>query len=186
MLLSSPCPSMQVSWAAARAAARAPWRVRGRGCCMGRETRLASSSSSFRPASETGRRHRRSEQRAAGGASWRRQQRGAVASQRPEAAGRERGGGREDTKTVSECGPRLQVRGRPAPDSVGPAGVERGRGLTGGAPSPSEKQPAARISLRRGPRGQSISVPHCCPAHPKVTNLRRPRPARAPPSSPIG
>lgn len=126
---------MQVPWAPARAAARAPWRVRGRGCCMSRGTRLASSSSSFRPASETGRRHRRSERRAAGGASGRRRQRGAAASQRPEAAGGGGGGGREDTKTVSECGPRLQGRGRPAPASVGPAGVDtRGRGLAGGAP----------------------------------------------------
>lgn len=83
VLLSSPCPSMQVSWAPARAAAWAPWGVRGRGCGMGRGTRLASSSSSFRPVSETGRRHRRSEKRAAGGARRRRRQWGAAASRRP-------------------------------------------------------------------------------------------------------
>lgn len=114
MLLSSPCPSMQVLWAPARAAARAPWRVPGRGCGMGRRTRLASSSSSFRPTSDTGRRHRRSEEYAAGGACrWRRQE-GAEASWRPEtAAGGGRRGGREDTKTVSECRALPEARGRP-------------------------------------------------------------------------
>lgn len=47
---------MQLSWAPARAAARGPWRVPGRGGGMGRRERPASSSSSFSPASDAGRR----------------------------------------------------------------------------------------------------------------------------------
>ncbi|KAM8779877.1 uncharacterized protein V5649_016345 [Rhynchonycteris naso] len=125
-----------------------------------------------------GRRHRRSEQGAAGGVSRQRQQRGEAASQWPEAASEKGGGGREDTKTVSECRLLPQARGRSDPGQRGSCG----RGPTGGEPSCTEQRPAARISARRPP-GQSISAPHCRPARPSPANPRCPHPR---PSCPIG
>lgn len=93
-----------------------------------------------------------------------------------------RGGGREDTKTVSECGVRPRARERPARASVGSAGVERGRGPTGGAPSPGEQRPAARISLRGGPGSINLS-PALLPRPPSA---RQSAPSPPPSSHPIG
>lgn len=172
---------MQISWAPARAAARAPWRVRGRGCGMGRGTRLVSSSSSFRPASGTGRRHRRSEQRAAGGASRRRRQRGAAASRRPEAAGGGRGGGREDTKTVSEYRARPPARGRPGPGQRGLSG--RGaRAWTDRRRAQPQRAAAGspEICVRRPPR--SINLSPALPPRPPYTRQSAWSPPRPSPS----
>lgn len=141
---------MQVSGAPARAAAaaRAPWRVPARGCGMGWGARLASSSSSFRPATETGRRHRRSEQRAPGGASRRRRQQGVAASRRP---GRDEG---EDTETVSEPPrPAASARAPRPPASVGWAGVDLREGSTqrrltaAGGRRTSARRPGRSINL---------------------------------------
>lgn len=186
MLLSSPCPSMQLSWAPARAAARAPWRVPGRGGGMGRRERPASSSSSFSPASDAGRRRRRrrssrSEPSAAGGARRRRRPRGAEASWRPESAGggreeRAEGGEGKDTKTVSECEARPAARARGVP---GPAWARRARKRTERSP---ERRPAAAgcrdHSVPRGPP-RSINLSPALPPRPSrcPANPRRPRPA---------
>lgn len=159
MLLSSPCPSMQVSWAPARAAARAPWRVRGRGCGMDRGTCLAFSSSSFRPASDTGRRHRRSEKRAAGGARRRRRrQRGAAASRR-QAGQRGREKRHKDGELSAEPGP--QSAGALVPASVGSAGVD-----------PLEARPALASSR--------LQPGYLCAATPRSINLSLALPPRPP------
>lgn len=102
--------------------------------------------------------------------------------------GRGRGGrrgGREDTKTVSECGVRPQAHQHSGPASVSSAGVERGREPRGGAPSLREQPLAAQISLRGSSRDQSISAPHCRPAHPTLTNPHSPHPGAPLPPFPL-
>lgn len=164
MLLSRPCPSMQVSCAPARAAARAQRLGRASGCGMGRGARLASSSSSFQasvrdqpppPPQRTGRRGRRE-----------------VATGRRDiaAAGRgrqrEREAGEKDTKTVSERPEQPRAYRRPGP---GEAWARRAWN-PGNLTSRGRQRPG---ELRtRGLRGQSISVPHFRPAPAEFPPIR--------------